>query len=56
MAAKRNFKKEAQCDGKVRHESREKAMITIKKMNNDKLHAYHCVFCGFWHAGHKWAE
>lgn len=47
----------AMCDGKVKHTSREAAMITAKKMGNKDVHPYKCPYCStdeeaVWHLGH----
>jgi hypothetical protein len=35
--------------GKVRHPSREGAMIALKRIKNAGLKAYRCPFCKGWH-------
>lgn len=39
--------------GKVRHKTREGAIITLKKLKNAGLSAYPCKMCGGWHLGNS---
>lgn len=56
MASKRNLRRKS-CEGKVRHQNKDGAIIAMKKLNKARghqgqLHAYQCPFCGQWHIGH----
>lgn len=51
MASKR-AKRRRSCTSKVKHASRDFAIIALKRMKNFKLHPYKCNFCGGWHTGH----
>lgn len=39
------------CNGKVRHPSREAAVIAMRRMKNAGLSAYRCGLCKAWHLG-----
>jgi predicted RNA-binding Zn-ribbon protein involved in translation (DUF1610 family) len=39
------------CRGKVRHRTKEAAIITMKKQKNAGLNTYPCPLCGGWHIG-----
>ena len=44
-----------ECDGKVKHATREKAvshLIFLKKEGRARMHVYKCSFCKQWHVGH----
>lgn len=53
MASKRRVRRR-ECEGKVRHGSKEGAMTAIRKGGQAfaGCHAYYCTICGSWHAGH----
>ncbi|HSI11771.1 MAG TPA: hypothetical protein VK961_06985 [Chthoniobacter sp.] len=52
MASKRRLRRK-ECEGKGRHETREAALIQIKKMkNSESAGAYKCRHCPHWHVGH----
>ena len=38
------------CTGKLKHKSKRDADRQAKR---DFLTSYRCVYCGFWHVGHK---
>lgn len=39
------------CTGKVRHPTKEGAIIAAKRMRNRGLDIYRCGRCGGWHCG-----
>jgi hypothetical protein len=39
------------CKGKVKHASREAAIIAMKRIRNAGLNSYKCPRCGGWHLG-----
>jgi len=41
------------CSGKVRHPSREAAIICMRKQKNSQLSTYRCGKCGGWHVGNS---
>lgn len=47
-----------QCHGKVRHQTRRdaKRMIRQRYAGDKMLRAYPCVWCGFFHVGHRRKE
>lgn len=56
MASKRCLRRKS-CEGKVRHPTKEGAIISLKKLTKSRghqgyMHAYRCNFCGQWHIGH----
>lgn len=53
MASKRRLRRK-ECQGKVRHASKEEAMDAIRHGGwaFEGCHAYYCTICNGWHAGH----
>lgn len=54
MASKR-AKRRRGCIGKQRHESASAAYAHkyhLNRKDDDRIHVYHCRFCGGWHVGH----
>lgn len=52
MSSKRALRRK-QCKGKVRHETREFALIALRHTRSyGNLSPYKCRFCGGWHIGH----
>lgn len=39
--------------GKVRHSSREGALILVRKLKNKAMNVYRCRECGSWHLGNS---
>jgi len=57
MASKRRKRRKA-CGDKVRHDSREEALLAMRKIYrnfgyNGPLNVYRCPFGTHWHVGHK---
>jgi len=44
------------CSGKVRHKTKNGAVIAMIKMNNAGLSTYPCRSCGGWHVGTSRSE
>jgi hypothetical protein len=60
VSSPRNDRFRAECQGKVRFRSPERARGTLSKYRNERdapdMHTYRCSFCGSWHLGHVPAE
>jgi hypothetical protein len=44
------------CKGKVRHPSKRMARKEVRRMwlsRRERVFAYKCAFCKFWHVGHR---
>jgi uncharacterized protein YlaI len=39
--------------GKKIHYTRERAIVTLKRLNNKALNSYKCPVCHFWHLGNS---
>lgn len=54
MSSKRRIRRK-QCEGKVRHASRDAAITAVRQMARRRdvyLVPYRCQFCKGWHIGH----
>lgn len=44
------------CSGKLRHNSRERALVVLARMRCDgvggEIQPYRCIWCVYWHLGH----
>lgn len=57
MASKRRLRRK-QCEGKIKHETAQKAQVAITSLirnrgHQGQLHVYQCSFCGKYHTGHR---
>lgn len=54
MSSKRRIRRKS-CKGKVRHtclEHAHAALRALRKVDEDRMSAYRCQFCGGFHVGH----
>ena len=58
VSSKRRIRRK-QCDGKIRHKTKEdahSARYSLQKKTGEWLRIYKCKFCGGWHVGHPSAR
>lgn len=60
MSSPRSSRFRAECQGKIRFRSEDRARGTLSKYKGERdapdMHAYRCTFCSRWHLGHAPAE
>ena len=57
MSSPRSSRFRAECQGKIRFRSEDRARGTLSKYRDERdapdMHAYRCTFCTRWHLGHQ---
>jgi hypothetical protein len=43
----------SKCIGKIRYNSQQSADVVVRRSRDNGMESYYCVYCGFFHVGHK---